>query len=856
MQIIGRTRGSVRVRGTFTHRVITWMAACLLVVATRGLAGAQAPAADPIALADAALGRGALEAAVMQLASLDATDAAAAWRLGRVAEWRGQYDEALAHYRRGAAAAPGGESALALASLLIDLGRRDQAVAVLEAVEASLDGALDGPSLARRATAARLRGQFEQANELFRDAAAAMPGDPAIDMAWGRLFLEKHNGPEALKSLQQAATNAPEHAEAHLGLAEALAGQNPPAAMASATRALGLNPSLVAAHVLLAELALDDRRYADARAHVERGLAINPRHLGALAVQASVAYLENRRADHDAAVTTALAINPRFGEIHRVVGERVAQHYRFDEAAAITRLGVALDPENARARAELGMQLMRTGDEAGAQRELDTAFGLDPYDTVTYNLLALLDTLQKFTTVERDGFVFKFHGDEAAVMPSLVEPLAKAAVASLTERYRFTPNGPILVEMFPQHDDFAVRTAGLPGMIGALGACFGRVVTLDSPRARPPGAFSWAATLWHELAHVYTLQLSNQRVPRWLTEGVSVYEERRARASWGRESEVEFARALASGSTIPLATINNAFTNPRLITLAYFQASLVVEHLIEAHGQAALLGMLKAYGEGLDDRAVFARELKTDVVTLQAGFDAFVERRYARARQAFTMPDGLEDLPDDPAELVTLAEQHPGAYPIQVAAGRAALGAGDLAAAQRTLERALALVPFASGETAPRELLATVAEKQGRRDQAIALLSEALEHDHAGLVTARRLATLSREAGDRTSLEKGLRRAVEVHPFDAGDHSALARLFLEGGNAAGAVSHFRLAMAAGASDEAGARTDLAEALVATGDRATAKREVLGALEHAPRYERAQELLLAIVEGTPRGGRRD
>jgi hypothetical protein len=153
--------------------------------------------------------------------------------------------------------------------------------------------------------------------------------------------------------------------------------------------------------------------------------------------------------------------------------------------------------------------------------------------------------------------VFRLHPDEAAVMPSLVEPLAKAAVASLTERYRFTPDGPILVEMFPQHDDFAVRTAGLPGMIGALGACFGRVVTLDSPRARPPGAFSWAATLWHELAHVYTLQLSNQRVPRWLTEGISVWEETRARPAWGREMEVTFAGAINRGQVMKLRELNS-----------------------------------------------------------------------------------------------------------------------------------------------------------------------------------------------------------------------------------------------------------------------------------------------------------
>ena len=96
------------------------------------------------------------------------------------------------------------------------------------------------------------------------------------------------------------------------------------------------------------------------------------------------------------------------------------------------------------------------------------------------------------------------------------------AVKQVAMNPRIAPNGPILVVMFPRHDDFAVRNVGLPGMIGALGACFGRVVTLDSPTAREPGTFNWGETLWHELAHVITLQLSGNRLPRWLSEGFAL----------------------------------------------------------------------------------------------------------------------------------------------------------------------------------------------------------------------------------------------------------------------------------------------------------------------------------------------
>ena len=131
------------------------------------------------------------------------------------------------------------------------------------------------------------------------------------------------------------------------------------------------------------------------------------------------------------------------------------------------------------------------------------------------------------------------------------------------KRYQFTPKGPILIEMFPKHDHFAVRTAGLPGMIGALGACFGKVVTLDSPRARP-GEFQWEGTLWHELAHVITLQLSNQRLPRWLSEGISEYEETVERPGrWGRAGDLMFANLMNRGEAIKLKELD-----PRISIIA------------------------------------------------------------------------------------------------------------------------------------------------------------------------------------------------------------------------------------------------------------------------------------------------
>src|SRR6185436_14825915 len=493
--------------------------------------------------------------------------------------------------------------------------------------------------------------------------------------------LEKYNKPEALRSLQDAIKAEPEWAPAHASLGRVLADENPPEAAAAARRALEIDKQLADAHLLLAELDLNNSRYDEARAKIQTVLDSNPSHLEARSWLAAIGYVRDDRAAFDAEVKRVLTINPAYGDVYRVAADLAARNYRFEEAVALSRRAIALDPGNTRAYGDLGMHLMRTGDEVEARKALERSFSDDPFDQVTYNLLALLDTLDKFVVETSGNLIVKFHPDEAAVMREYAIPLAHDAVKALSAKYQLTPKGPILIEVFPNHDDFAVRTLGLPGMIGALGACFGRVVTMDSPKARDPGTFSWQATLWHELAHVITLQLSNQRVPRWLTEGISVYEEGKARQEWGREMEVPFAMALQRKEILKLKDLNAGFTRPETIALAYYQASLLVDHIVTTYGKDALRRLLVAYGEGLEGEAALTKGLGASTEKLQASFDTAIQARFSgllAALRAAASGDGSGPKPSENiAELKAAAAGDPTSFTAQLALGRALAAAGD-----------------------------------------------------------------------------------------------------------------------------------------------------------------------------------
>jgi tetratricopeptide (TPR) repeat protein len=779
-----------------------------------------------------------------------ATDPASVALRARAQVAQGKYQEAQALLSPVASAHPDSDAALELGELELYLGRRADGIRRLRTLAGRLDPrtARDYFRLARAATALANFADaqaFKEANSFFRDANRLAPDDADINAAWGELFLDKHNPADAMKSFQEAIRVDADHLGALIGVARANAGTNPPAARTALERALKVNPNSVPAHLLQAELALDDRERDNAKASIKTALSINASSLEARALEAGIARLEDRTAEFDRLVQEILKINASYGEVYRVAGDHLARNYRFDEAVELVRRAIALDSDNTRAYADLGTHLLRTGDEPGARIALERAFKGDAFDQAVFNQLDLLDTIDKFITITDGDIIMRLDPSEVGVMREYAMPLAKQALATLQKQYQFKVTGPILIEMFPKHDQFAVRTIGLPGFIGALGACFGRVVTLDSPNARDPGDFHWGETLWHEIAHVITLQMSNNRLPRWLSEGISVWEERRAQPEWGREMDLAFAQAINDEKVLKLKVLNEGFSDPRLISLSYYQASLVVDHIVDTHGEPALHRFIRAYGDGLETEAAVKEALGVTLDQLQTGFDERIEKQYGTLRKSLQAPkfDGKPTLDD----LKKMAESNPESFAVQMQLGMALHQAKDSKGAIQALERAAKLVPTATGDNNPHKMIAAIATEMKDVPRAIQALEAVVRVDSADIESARELAKILEPLGDAKRSEDAYRRVVGIDPFDRDAQTAYGRLALRRKDHDVAQRAFRAALATSPSDRAQAHVDLAEAYVSSGQLAEAKKEILAALEIAPSFERAQDLLLKVVD---------
>ncbi len=418
-----------------------------------------------------------------------------------------------------------------------------------------------------------------------------------------------------------------EFADARVGIARTdLVFYQQSKALEGLKRALVTNPNHVPALALTAAINTSNGDYVAARKALDQALKINPTHKEARAVKAALLYIRGDTAGFAALERELLAYDPSYGELYRICAELVGERKRrYDLAKQLAEKAIAVDANDRDAYTVLGESLMNLGetDEALEVFRKGRVASKKYKDVRRDNWIEVLtEALPSFKTLKSENFIVRMPISEARVMEPYLLPLLEEAYDTLSKKYGFTPVSPTYADSFDRQDDFSVRSVGTAGL-PALGVCFGRVITLLGPTAVPVGQFSWSRTAWHEFAHVMTLQLSKGQVPRWLTEGLSVYEEKSRRERWGREMEKQLYDRWHNGRLLKMSEINSAFRGPDIL-FAYFQGGLISEHLQQERGFEVIPQMLRKFAEDKSTKDVFKEVLNLDLDKYDEMFHAYV----------------------------------------------------------------------------------------------------------------------------------------------------------------------------------------------------------------------------------------
>jgi cellulose synthase operon protein C len=781
--------------------------------------------------------------------------------LGEVLVLRGKLPEAEAAFRR-AMTEKASDSLMArvnLAVLRFDRGERDEAMREFDHfidVYNDSQGRLKASELTAIGIACRYLGLENPA--LFKDALKAFDAaievtpdaiEPRIRVA--DLFLEKIQSAEAQKELDKVLAVNARHPEALLAAARRRQFDGEPGADSLVRRALEVNPNLVPARVFYASLLLDSESYDRALAETRRALEVDSTSLEALGMVAAIHKLRGDERAFEDAKRRALARNPRYADLFNTVAELSARNRLYDQAVDFARQATVIDPKSWRGHGLLGMNQLRTGAIDSGRVSLERAFKGDPYDVWVKNTLDLMDTYKEYTLTSTPRFTLFIGKKESDLLAPYLGDLLEEAYDRFATTYGYKPPTPIRAEVYRSHADFSVRTVGLAGL-GALGVSFGNVLALDSPGAREIGAFNWGSTVWHELAHTFTLGMTNHRVPRWLSEGLSVYEERRGRPGWGADATVSFLSAYNRKMLVPVSRMNDGFMRPAYpeqVIHSYYQASLVCELIERDFGARAITRMLEGYRDGLSTEQVFEQVLKTDLAAFDKRFDAYMQERFAKVASTIRVASRTEAAAGGRGSAVrdVMPTGTPDANDFvgQLTMGRMLLEKGDVDGAIVYLERAKTLFPDYAGNDSPRWYLAKIHKDRGAFAKAadeLRVLTAANEnHYEAHLDLADVLQALGDDAGAAAMLD----RSMYIYPYDPAMHVRLATLYAKTGDRKRAVRERKAVVALAPVDRAEALYQLALAYHEAGDAAAARREVLNALEEAPNFEKAQTLLLTL-----------
>ncbi len=667
------------------------------------------------------------------------------------------------------------------------------------------------------------------------------------------LALDKQDFELAANQARKALEKFGDDPDMHFSLARAFYYSDRSEMIKSIDAALFVNPNHVPSLLLLAEHQIDCEDYESAEKTLDKVISVNSMNPEAWAYRCILAYIENDPNSAGQARTNALKSWPANPKVDYLIGRKLSQKYRFEEGAACQRRALMFDPGYLPAKIQLAQDLLRLGNEQEGWKLANEVHSEDEYNIEAYNLANLHDHMSGYETIHTDDFIVRMNKHEAAVYGDLVIDLLKQAKINLCKKYGLELNQPTVVELFYEQQDFAVRTFGIPGGDGFLGVCFGNVITANSPKAERQ--HNWQSTLWHEFCHVVTLNMTGNKMPRWLSEGISVYEEMQRDPKWGQQMNPEYRKMILEGELTPISELSSAFLSPKTpmhLQFAYYESMLVVEFLVKNYGYDALRAILGdlAIGEQINDAI---SKHAAPIKEIDREFKAFVLDRAENLASDvdWEQPDeGQFDFTNQQS-LAAWLQKHPNSFWALTLYAKALIADKKYEQAKEPLEKVISLYPEYTDSDNGYLLLAQVHRNLDETEQERQVLDKLATISADSVYAYGRLMEIAVEKQNWQQVVDNGEKYLAVFPMLSNLQWQLGLAYQELGRNEQAIKSYKRLLLLDPIDPADVYYRLGS-LLENEDPAEAKRYVLEALAEAPRFREAHKLLLRLVGNSQSG----
>ena len=676
-------------------------------------------------------------------------------------------------------------------------------------------------------------------------------------LATARMAIQKNDDKVASQSLAKAIKLDETDPEAYYLLGKSWSATDSAKASEYFAKSISLNPRYVPTLIHGAEARMSAEDYGKAEEILAEVEKVNRQLPKLWALRAAIAHLQGRYEAEGESRRKALvpwALNP---EVDFVIGKQLSMHYRFTESVEYQNRALKMDPEYTPARTQLAQDLLRLGQTDIGWDIVDAVRQKDPYDVTIFNLRQLKTELEKFAKLEAPGFVIRMDAREARIYGHDVVQLLSEAREVLTKKYSVQLEEPIFVEIFPKQREFAIRTFGLPGGEGFLGVCFGRLITATSPAALQVDS-NWKSVLWHEYCHVVTLQKTKNKMPRWLSEGISVYEERQRNSTWGQSMDPAYREMILGTGLVTVSQLSSAFLQPKTpmhLQFAYYESSLVVEYWIEKYGIEVMRRLLDDLAIGMPA----AEALKRAPGTLDLLDNEFREYAMELAAKFGQGVDFDRADPNEKVDATTWLNEHPESYWGLRSVCQGLIMTKKWDEALTIAVKLKTMLPDDDSNEGIYAMLANVYRGNGDVEAERASLIELTQRSSDCREAILRLVEIDEKRGDWASLEKWCEAMQSINPIRSDLQQLRALTYEKIAAPSKAAEALVACLDLQPTDPANIHYRLAVAFHSLGKTELAKRQVLMALEESPRYREALELLVKIAtpsESPPTSNEKD